>query len=421
MKKITFLLLILPILSFSQWTQVGSDIDGEIAGEQSGFPVSKSGDGNTVAIGARIHDSQKGTTRIYTYSGGTWGQVGSDIDGMDVNERSGTSVSLSSSGNTVAIGAYLHDGQKGTTRIYTNSGGTWIQVGGDIDGTNALENSGYSVSLSSDGNIVAIGAYNHDGGKGTARIYTNSGGTWNQVGSDIDGVDTSESFGFSVSLSSDGDTVAIGALGHDGNKGTTRVYTNSGGTWNQVGGDIDGEVAGDRSGDSVSLSGDGNIVAIGAYRHDGDKGTTRIYTYSGGTWNKVSSDIDGVDANDYSGASVSLSNDGNTVAIGAFLHDGNKGTTRVFSNPVLSIENNTFGSEFNLYPNPSFGLSKIQLGENYNEVSVNIFNVLGKQVAKQTYNNTNVIELNTQEFTTGIYFIKVQSGVKEATIKLVVN
>jgi len=88
---------------------------------------------------------------------------------------------------------------------------------------------------------------------------------------------------------------------------------------------------------------------------------------------------------------------------------------------ALSIQDNTFGSAFNVYPNPSFGLSKIQLGENYKEVSVNIFNVLGKQVATQTHNNTNVIELNTQQFTAGIYFIKVQSGVKEATIKLVVN
>jgi len=88
---------------------------------------------------------------------------------------------------------------------------------------------------------------------------------------------------------------------------------------------------------------------------------------------------------------------------------------------ALSIQDNTFGSEFNVYPNPSFGSSKIELGENYNEVSVNVFNVLGKQVATQTHYNTNVIELNTQELATGIYFIKVQSGVKEATIKLVVN
>jgi hypothetical protein len=66
-------------------------------------------------------------------------------------------------------------------------------------------------------------------------------------------------------------------------------------------------------------------------------------------------------------------------------------------------------------------LSKIQLGESYNEASVNVFNVLGKQVSTQEYNNISEIELNTQEYSSGIYFIKVQSGAKEATIKLVVR
>ena len=71
----------------------------------------------------------------------------------------------------------------------------------------------------------------------------------------------------SVSLSSDGSTVAIGALGNDGNgsnAGHVRIYKNISGTWTQQGSDIDGEAAGDYSGYSVSLSSDGSTVAIGA-------------------------------------------------------------------------------------------------------------------------------------------------------------
>jgi len=403
------------------WTQVGSDIDGVDFNENSSTSVSLSSDGNTVAIGANRHDSQKGTTRIYTNSGGTWTQIGSDIDGVDTSESSGTSVSLNSDGSIVAIGADFHDSSKGTTRIYTNSGGTWTQIGSDIDGVDANERSGYSVNLSSDGNTVAIGAAFHDSKKGTTRIYTNSGGTWTQIGSDIDGVDANERSGYSVNLSSDGSNVAIGAYGHDSGKGTTRIYTNSGGTWTQIGSDIDGVDANEYSGYSVSLSSDGSIVAIGARDHDNYTGTTRIYTNSGGTWTQVAADIDGLDFNERSGISVSLSSNGSIVAIGAHYNDSGKGTTRVFKNATLSIKNNTFGSDFKIYPNPSFGVSKIQLGKNYNEVSVNVFNILGKQVAKQTHNNTNVIELNTQQFTTGIYIVKVQSGAKEATIKLVVK
>ena len=52
------------------------------------------------------------------------------------------------------------------------------------------DESGYSVSLSSDGSIVAIGAIRNDGGgktSGHVRIYENNSGSWEQVGSDIDG------------------------------------------------------------------------------------------------------------------------------------------------------------------------------------------------------------------------------------------
>ena len=68
-------------------------------------------------------------------------------------------------------------------------------------------------------------------------------------------------------MSSDGTRVAIGALWNDGtgiSAGHVRVYAESGGTWTQVGADIDGEAAGDQSGGSVSMSSDGTRVAIGA-------------------------------------------------------------------------------------------------------------------------------------------------------------
>ena len=80
-------------------------------------------------------------------------------------------------------------------------------------------------------------------------------------------------------MSSDGTRVAIGAIRNDGSSGTitsaghVRVYSESGGTWTQVGGDIDGEAAGDLSGISVSMSSDGTRVAIGATQNDGSSGS----------------------------------------------------------------------------------------------------------------------------------------------------
>ena len=96
----------------------------------------------------------------------------------------------------------------------------------------------------------------------------------------------------------------------------------------QIGADIDAEAADDRSG-IISLSSDGTRVAVGAYKNDGangaDSGHVRIYEYSGGSWSQLGADIDGEAANDFSGWSVSLSSDGSRVAIGAYKNDGANG------------------------------------------------------------------------------------------------
>ena len=101
--------------------------------------------------------------------------------------------------------------------------------------------------------------------------------------------------------------------------------------------DIDGEAPGDWSGGSVSLSSDGSTVAIGAPGNDGNgtenAGHVRIYRWTDGTsWVQLGMDIDGEAANDYSGY-IALSSDGSTVAIGAFENEGNgnnAGHVRVF-------------------------------------------------------------------------------------------
>ena len=106
---------------------------------------------------------------------------------------------------------------------------------------------------------------------------------WQQVGSDIDGEVEQDWSGYSVSLSDDGSVVAIGGYLNDGNgteSGHVRIYQNNSGTWQQIGSDIDGEAAYDSSGQTVSLSDDGTVVAIGGRRNDGngiDSGHVRIY------------------------------------------------------------------------------------------------------------------------------------------------
>jgi len=352
-KILTMLLLVATIITTNAqtiWNQIGQDIDGEAAYDQLGNSVSLSSDGSIVAIGAYGNDANgtnAGHVRVYQNNAGTWNQIGQDIDGEAVGDQSGSSVSLSSDGSILAIGAYYNNGNgtyAGHVRVYQNNAGTWSQIGQDIDGEAAYDYSGCSVSLSSDGSIVAIGAYKNDGNgtdAGHVRVYQNNAGTWSQIGQDIDGEAAYDQSGYSVSLSSDGSILAIGATGNSGNgtsAGHVRVYQNNAGTWNQIGQDIDGEAANDNSGNSVSLSSDGSILAIGAYLNDGNgsyAGHVRVYQNNAGTWSQIGQDIDGEAAGDKSGYSVSLSSDGSILAIGAIENDGNgsgAGHVRVYQN-----------------------------------------------------------------------------------------
>ena len=330
MKHLTLYLLLLVSLASTTTlhaqTQVGADIDGEAANDQSGYSVSLSGD--RLAVGALRNDgngTDAGHVRVYDLVAGAWQQVGNDIDGEAFGDKSGQSVSLS--GDRLAIGATGNDGNgsfAGHVRVYELVAGAWQQVGSDIDGEAAGDESGWSVSMS--GDRLAVGAPLNDGNAsaaGHARVYELVAGAWQQVGADIDGEASSDQSGWSVSLS--GDRVAVGAPFNAGNgfdAGRVRVYDLVAGAWQQVGADIDGETAGDRSGWSVSLSGD--RLAVGAYLNDGngsDAGHVRVYELVAGAWQQVGADIDGETAGDRSGWSVSLS--GDRLAVGVYLNDGN--------------------------------------------------------------------------------------------------
>ena len=278
------------------WTQVGADIDGEAADDKSGYSVAMSSDGSRVAIGARYNDgtgADAGHVRVYDLIGSTWTQVGADIDGEAAGDYSGYSVAISSDGSRVVIGAYNNDGtgaDAGHVRVFDLVGSTWTQVGSDIDGEAAGDRNGSSVAISSDGSRVAIGAHDNDGtgaNAGHVRVFDLVGSTWTQVGSDIDGEVAGDYSGWSVAMSSDGSRVAIGAHFNDAlgssYTGHVRVFDLVGSTWTQVGSDIDGEAGQDQSGFSVAMSSDGSRVAIGATLNDGngtDAGHVRVFDWA---------------------------------------------------------------------------------------------------------------------------------------------
>ena len=332
------------------WTQVGGDIDGEAAGDGFGISVALSSDGTRLAVGGYKNDgtgTYAGHVRVFNWSGSAWIQLGADIDGEAAGDYFGWPLALSSDGTRLAVGGNINDGtgtNAGHARVfeYHQGSSTWIQLGVDIDGEAAEDRSGVSVALSSDGTRLAVGGNLNDGtgtDAGHVRVFDWSGSAWIQLGADIDGEAAEDEFGRSVALSSDGTRLAVGGHENDGggtDSGHVRVFDLVGGTWTQVGGDIDGEAAGDEFGFSVALSSDGSRLAVGARLNDGggtDSGHARVFDLVGGAWTQIGGDLDGVAAGDYFGNSVALSSDGTRLAVGAYANDGggtDAGHVRVF-------------------------------------------------------------------------------------------
>ena len=231
---------------------------------------------------------------------------------------------------------------------------------------------GYSVALSGDSNTLAVGAYREDssvtgiGGDQTNNLASEAGavyvfvrsasGVWSQQAyvkasnTGSAGGILGDFFGFSVALSNDGNTLAVGAIGESSNAtgiggnqadnsaseaGAVYVFTRSGTVWSQqayVKASNTG--AGDSFGASVSLSSDGNTLAVGAYREDSnatgvggnqadnsatDAGAVYVFTRSGSTWTQQTYiKASNTNANDWFGLSVAMSGDGSTLAVGAY-------------------------------------------------------------------------------------------------------
>ena len=415
------------------WTQIGNDINGETIGDQSGSSVSLSSDGTIVAIGAPnnygVNGFSSGHVRVYENQSGSWTQIGDDIDGEQAGDRSGVRVSLSNDGSIVAISALGNNengSNSGHVRVFKNQNGIWTQIGNDIDGEATYYQTGNSISLSSDGTILAIETIGNNDNSGQIRVYENQGGSWIQIGADIVREDTDEDSDGSISLSSDGTIIAIGAKYNDGingiNSGHVRVYENQGGSWTQIGNDIDGEAEGDLSGNSVSLSSDGTIVAIGAYYNSGNglsSGHVRVYKNQGGSWTQIGDDMDGEDASDLYGYSVSLSSDGSIVASGAIHNAGNgndSGQVRIYDlSDLLSLEDQKV-SDFNLFPNPTKHQFTIQLNEASTLEQVSIYNTLGQEVL--TSKNTIV---DTSTLASGSYIVEITTNKGKASKKLIIE
>ncbi len=422
-------------LDNNTWAQIGSSIVGVDPGENSGKSIALSNDGTTVAIGSNFPDTDStGLVRVFKLESGDWVQVGANIEGEGSGDLFGTALDLSEDGNIIAIGANENDGNgqnSGHVRVFQFNSGKWEQIGNDIDGENLGDQSGNSVSLSSDGSIVAIGAdFSQDNGSesGHVRVFEYNSGSWSQIGMDIIGQAPVDHFGASVSLSADGKTLAVGAPGHDiafaDNAGNVRVFEYKSGDWLPIGSPILGEASQDNFGMAISLSADGSILACGAWFSDSDgpdAGRVKIYRKNLGVWLQLGKTLDGSSSYNYFGSALSLSADGNKLAIGAFGNDdggAEAGQVKVFSlDEALSTNPVSPQNELSLYPIPAKDvLSVLGIDEN---ISYSMLNYLGQVIISGSLNGTSN-SINVRELSPGTYFLKLGDA-KLSYLKVVVE
>jgi hypothetical protein len=276
---------------------------------------------------------------------GQWNQLGIDIDGQAPNEESGSFINMNANGTVVIIGAIraLDAGiTKGKARVFKWNGTSWLQKGSDVVGTSQGDVFGDAVSISSDGNIIAVGApgfNNPSSPPGYTRVYEWNGANYIQKGTDIIGEANGNSSGTAVSLSSDGNIIAIGAGSNSGANGSfsghCRVFEWSGTSWVQKGADIDGEAAQDFFGNAVSINASGNIVAVGAAGNDGAGtafGHVRVLQWNGTSWVQMGADIDGEAIVRSFGSTLSLDSAGTSfIASGWSGSNGSLGSVKIFN------------------------------------------------------------------------------------------
>ena len=389
------------------WVQKGQTIVGETAtgtgltdngyyGENLGNQkeqLSLNSDGTILAVGSpsNTNDNEQITggtnqhVKVYQFIDGSWVQMGQNITTSAEHFTEawffGKSVSLSDDGLIIAIGAPGGGGQclnattpvdhYGNVNIFQFNGSSWTQMGQTITGWNTI-NIGESLDISGDGETIIIGSA---GGSAAAFKFINN--SWVQLGSifETGGNDSWWAFGSSnacqnaneldgygywnwrwdnVSISNDGTTVALA------NKNQILVktfrFSNESNNWYQLGQTLTGngissyegynnQQANDMFGTDISLSGNGNTIAVSnspkfyynhtAEQNDGDEfGVIKIYNLDNDAWLE-SSEIISTDNYEYWGQSVELSTSGTTLIASAphnyFAEITDYGVVRVFT------------------------------------------------------------------------------------------
>ena len=415
------------------WTQQGPKLVGSDAAGNAlqGYSVSISADGNTAIVGGLYDNNFAGAGWIFVRSAGVWTQQGPKLVGTGAvgNSEQGWSVAISADGNTALMSGPVDNSNKGATWVFTRTAGVWTQQGTKLVGTGAIGAfvfQGSSLGVSTDGNTAVIGGSSDNGNIGAIWIFTRSAGVWTQQGSKLVGTGATGNAdqGYSSSISADGNTIIEGAYGDNGNTGALWVFTRSAGVWTQQGTKLvgTGSVGAAFQGFSCSISSDGNTIVEGAYKDNTNAGAIWAFTRTGGVWTQLGSKLVGTGAigtSVYQGHSVSISLEG-TVIEGGFYDNNQLGAAWIFYDPTVGITpvSTDIPKSFSLsqnYPNPFNPTSKIRFAvQTTSLTALMVYDILGREVAtlvnQQLQPGTYEVSFDGTNLPSGIYFYRLVAG-----------
>jgi hypothetical protein len=341
------------------WHQMGEDIYGDTAHEQSGYAIALNFRGDTVAIGSPYynrttdpHDDYEqsvpyvGQVRIFVWDPdlGSWNLLGKPIRGTQAAGRCGFSVHMGAMGRNLVLGCprakdFVHvRPNAGMVKVmkWLEAEEKWVAKGSPIYGNTTNIMAGIRVSMSGDSNTMAFiapGMDDDDPSPGRVRVFNfdeeAEDADWTPMGEPIVNLDPNDLRGRCMYMSRDGLNVAIGSPTKEGG-GHVRIYQWSEDEmqWVQRGNPVPGGGSYHSVGTSVAMNTEGNVVAVGS-PFNSAKGKTagrvRVYRWDvdrvkGGNpspgWSLKGQELDGEEG-DTNGFSVHLTGKGHMITIGA--------------------------------------------------------------------------------------------------------
>lgn len=268
----------------STWTRTAVLKGTSGAGEgRFGRSVALSADGETALIGDPSAVSQRGSAWVFKHEGSDWVMDGQPLTDAEQSRIAhfGRSVALSSDGKTALIGGPGDAGFVGAAWVFTRGASGWSQTG-KLTGANEIGTGhfGKSVALSGDATEALIGGLTDAEGQGAVWPFGRSGGSFAQQAAKLTGEPGELHFGYSVALSGDGTLGAVGSPRAEAT-GLVTVLERSGSSWQPEEEPLAGrEGAGNgRSwqGAAVAISNDGGVLAVGGPHDDNKVGAAWVF------------------------------------------------------------------------------------------------------------------------------------------------